>query len=130
MFPAFCSISCSSARYCCRIYERLKAEHEASAAAAQEEERLINLLREEQEVRWTRSTVFIGLAGKRSSPASSIDLRSSIRLYHVHKTQGAQLRWCQRRWRGSGRRRRHELPVPMPCVERWSPPTLRSCASR
>ena len=42
---------------CCRVYERMKADYEASNAAAQEEERLINLLREEQEVGWTCSDI-------------------------------------------------------------------------
>ena len=42
---------------CCRVYERMKADYEASNAAAQEEERLINLLREEQEVGWTCSII-------------------------------------------------------------------------
>ena len=41
-----------------RVYERMKADYEASNAAAQEEERLINLLREEQEVGWTGSGLY------------------------------------------------------------------------
>ena len=35
----------------------MKADYDASNAAAQEEERLINLLREEQEVGWTCSII-------------------------------------------------------------------------
>ena len=48
-----------NAPVCCRIYERLKAEKEAQLAAAEEQERLINLMRAEEEEERARQVAFI-----------------------------------------------------------------------
>lgn len=66
---------CNVAHFYCRVYERMKADYEASNAAAQEEERLINLLREEQEVGWTGSVFMHSLTAY--SGAALKEIRSA-----------------------------------------------------